>query len=95
MAARKPNAPAAPTSPFADKTAITIDWKEPYNGGTPITSYKVQWNLGGTGVAFYDLATTNASTLSFTKSSLTTGEVYYFKVIANNLIGSSIDSGIL
>jgi len=52
MAARVANAPAAPTCPFADKTTITINWTEPYNGGTPINSYTVKWNLGGTGQTF-------------------------------------------
>jgi len=27
-------------------TAITIEWDAPYNGGTPITSYLVESNMG-------------------------------------------------
>ena len=58
-------------------------------------SYKVRWNLGGSGTTFYDLTTQDASTFTFTQSSLTTGEIYKFKVIATNFIGSSTESDIL
>ena len=44
MAAKIPDAAAAPTSSNADKTSITIDWTAPYNGGDPITDYIVQWD---------------------------------------------------
>ena len=47
MAARVPDGPSTPTSSFADRTSITVDWTPPYNGGTQITDYIVQWNLGG------------------------------------------------
>lgn len=89
MAAKVPDAPAAPTSSFADRTSITIDWTAPYNGGTPITNYRVQWNLGGTGTDFYDLATVSANTLTFTQGSLTTGEIYKWRIVAINVISST------
>lgn len=92
MAARKSDAPAIPTKSFADQTTITVDWLAPYSGGTPITGYKVQWNLGGSGTQFFDLATVNDSTFQFTQSGLTTGEVYHFKVQALNFIGTGPDS---
>ena len=38
-AAKVPDAPATPTSSFADETSMTIDWIAPYNGGSPITKY--------------------------------------------------------
>ena len=83
MAARKPDAPETPTSSSADQTTITIDWQEPYNGGTPITNYKVRWNLGGADSSvFYDLTTVDAATFSYSKSGLTAGELYKFKVVA-------------
>ena len=39
MAARVPDAPETPTSSQADQNSITVDWTEPYNGGSPITEY--------------------------------------------------------
>ena len=95
MAAKAPDAPESPTSSFADQTTITIDWTAPYNGGSDITSYTVQWNLGGPGTDFYDLSTVSASTLTFTQSGLTTGEIYTFRVFATNYIDPSAPSGTL
>ena len=92
MAARVPDAPAAPTSSGADQTSITIDWLAPYNGGTSITDYRVQWNLGGSGLDFYDLVTVGADTLTYTQSSLTTGEIYKWRIIAINTIGPGPES---
>jgi titin len=96
MAAKLPAKPSAPTSSSADRTTIVVDWTAPYNGGTPITNYKVMWNLGGGGTDFFELFTTSdASTFSYTRSGLTTGETYQFKVVAINFIGESEASDIL
>jgi len=57
MAARAPDKPDPPTKNSADSTFVSIDWTAPYNGGTPLTDYKVLWNLGGGGLEFYTLFT--------------------------------------
>ena len=95
MAAKIPLAPLKPTSSFADQTSITIDWLPPYNGGTPLTSYLIKWNLGGNGDQFFDLVTLDDQVLTYTKTGLTTGELYKFKVIAGNFIGAGPESDVL
>ena len=96
MAARLAERPSAPTSSSADRTTIVVDWTAPYDGGTPITNYKVLWNLGGASTDFYELFTSSdASTFTYTRSGLTSGETYQFKVVAVNFIGESIASDIL
>ena len=62
----------------------------PYNGGTLIVKYTVQWNQGGTDDDFIDLQTSfNVSTLTLTQTGLTAGETYKFRIIAGNFIGDS------
>ena len=39
IAAVIPEAPAVPTSSFADETSITIDWTPPSDGGSALTKY--------------------------------------------------------
>lgn len=95
MAARAADAPPAPTSSFADQTSITVDWTAPYTGGTPITNYKVLWNLGGTGTTFTDLVTVDSTTFTYTQAALTTGEIYKFRVVAVNFVGDGAESDIL
>lgn len=92
MAAVIPEAPATPTISEATKTIITIDWTAPYNGGTPLTNYIIQWNSGNSVAVFDDLTTVDANTLSFTKTGLTTGEIYQWKIIAVNAIGQGPES---
>jgi len=94
ISATIPATPAAPTKASASKTSIAVNWVAPATGGTPITGYTLRMN-GGTGSSTYtDIATiTNASTLTYTKSSsLTTGQAYSFKLIARNAVGDSLTS---
>lgn len=55
MAARVPDAPSTPVKISADTGQITIGWATPYNGGTQIITYTVQWNQGGLDDDFVDL----------------------------------------
>jgi hypothetical protein len=46
LAAQQPNVPLAPETEFLktsiEVTSVKVTWKEPYNGGSPITGYQVQ-----------------------------------------------------
>ena len=92
MAAAVPDAPLDITMVSQSQTEITISWTAPYNGGTPLTNYRVQWNEGVTDSDFIDLATLDADTLTYTETSLTTSDFYTWRVIAVNVIGSGPES---
>ena len=76
--------PAIPTSSFADQTSITIDWIAPGDGGTPLTNFVVSWDQGSAVGAYVELETLDPTILTLTKTGLTAGEVYQFKVGAVN-----------
>ena len=40
IAAKRPDAPAAPTA-VGSETSVTMSWVAPYDGGSPITSYLI------------------------------------------------------
>ena len=44
MAASVPDAPFDLTLVAQSPTANTISWSSPYNGGTPLTDYKIWWD---------------------------------------------------
>ena len=72
-------------------TAITFSWTAPSNGGSAITSYIVQSNLGQ-GSTLYQIGVTGASTTSYQSLNLVTTVTYSFSVIAVNDVGSSLAS---
>lgn len=90
IAAVVPDQPAQPTKVSQLPSSIKISWTAPYDGGSPLTAYLVQWN-GGSGSSFSTLATyTNFATLEFTQSSgITAGATYEFRIIAVNGVGNS------
>ena len=48
IAATVPDMPTNLIRVSADREQITIGWQAPaYNGGTPISGYKVYWDAGG------------------------------------------------
>ena len=44
MAAAVPDAPSGLTMVSQSPTEIKISWTAPYNGGTPLTNYKIWWD---------------------------------------------------
>lgn len=81
------------------KTSIQIDWtgvtSSPSNGYSSVTAYEIYWNAG-TGTDPSTLADTiTAPTVTKTFTALTAGSTYYFKILAKNVHGSSIDSAIV
>ena len=74
-------------------TTINFGWTPAYNGGTPITHYKIFWDAGSGSGVFTQLAFTNSPTSSFlVNNGLTSGTFYNFKVVAVNVVGDSVQS---
>lgn len=95
MAATVPSIPAAPTKFSADQTQITIEWSAPIDdGGSPLTGYKVLWNMGGEEEVYTEAFSTDAGTLAYTKGGLSpyAGLPFKFKVMAQNYQGYSGES---
>lgn len=93
MAAIKSSGPGVPTKITASVTEIYFSWTTPAdNGGTPITDFNVYWDEG-TGGSF-EFVATSMNMLSYTKTGLTAGGTYRFKVTALNAIGEGADSPI-
>ena len=62
------------------------------DGGSPVTGYRILWNMGGEQEDnFYETATTDSSTFVYTRVGLNaySGLPFKFKVIADNRQGSS------
>jgi predicted DNA-binding ArsR family transcriptional regulator len=70
MAAMVPDAPTNVRMLSQSATSIQIEWDTPYDGGTPLTTYKV----------FSDLATGGAS---FTEIEASTGLVNSYEISSN------------
>ena len=87
------NAPDAPTGlTFVSSTAssATVRWEAPrYDGGSPITNYRVLYKVNGT--LYWSSIGVSGST-QLTISPLTAGTVYQVKVTATNAIGSGLYS---
>jgi titin len=72
-------------------TAITIEWDAPYDGGSPITNYLIQSNMGD-GTTFIQIGVTGAGSTSYQALSLSTSQIYEFRVVAVNDVGESLPS---
>ncbi|XP_073513441.1 cell adhesion molecule-related/down-regulated by oncogenes isoform X2 [Phyllobates terribilis] len=83
-----PEAPDRPTISTASETSVYVTWIPRANGGSPITSFKVEYRK--TGKAWM-MAAENIppSMLSVEVSNLEPGAVYKFRVIAINTYGES------
>lgn len=91
IAATIPSQPTPVLRSGSASTAITFSWTAPSNGGSAITSYIVQSNLGQ-GSTLYQIAVTGASTTSYQALNLITSVTYSFSVIAVNDVGQSLAS---
>ena len=75
---------ASSNTVVTDVISSTITWDVPtFNGGLPITGYSITGSPGNL------LATTNASTRTFTFTGLAVNTVYTFNITATNIAGSS------
>ncbi len=76
-------------------TSATVNWTQPYDNGSPITSYRVEiLNLvNGVGNGqWLTLTTTTPTILTNTHSGLQTNTEYQYRIIATNPYGSSTSS---
>ena len=84
----RPSAPADLSVQVSDSSA-TLLWNAPFDGGTPITGYRVSLRPG----LSLQAQTITQQTASFT--GLTNGTIYEFTVVAINTVGTSGPSSIL
>ena len=66
--------------------SLIVSWPAPFDGGSPITAYTVQWTESGEAFGSNEDTT---SSRSFTITGLTNGTEYDVRVIATNVNGSS------
>lgn len=87
--------PLAPVLSVESYTAdsIEISWDEPENGGNPITGYEVFRSVNQT--MWTSVATINSNTTSYTDTGLTSGQIYYYYVVAININGTGDSSNIV
>jgi hypothetical protein len=85
----------AEDSANTDHTEVTFTWSAPSdNGGAAVADYRVYWDAGAANGSFSMLASgVSASALTYTKTGVTQGYTYVFKVQAQNSAGYSSDSG--
>ncbi|KAG8434688.1 hypothetical protein GDO86_012880 [Hymenochirus boettgeri] len=83
-----PEAPDRPTISTASETSVYVTWIPRANGGSPITSFKVEYKRAG---RHWETAAENIppSKLSVEVSNLEPGGSYRFRVIAINTYGES------
>jgi Animal haem peroxidase/Fibronectin type III domain/RTX calcium-binding nonapeptide repeat (4 copies) len=80
-------APAAPTGVTAvgGNTSATVNWVIPADGGSPITSFRIQVRTGTTVLRTINGVSPTAT--SFVVTALTNGTAYNFRVRAVNAVG--------
>src|SRR5271157_6592075 len=84
-----PTAPQALTATPFDKQ-VTLTWiKPPSNGGSAITNYRIYQGNASNGEI---ILATIGNVTSYTATGLANGQVYYFKIVAVNAIGSGANS---
>jgi titin len=89
MAATTPGKPETPTILSASSASISIQWLQPTSGGSPITNYNVYVAVGPTVTSdSYSLKTATGLTQQFLMTDVTPAQTYWFKVVAQNLVGT-------
>jgi hypothetical protein len=82
-----PVAPAAPTA-TAGNTQASLTWTAPFDSGSPITDYDIQYS-GDNGANWIPFADGTSTATSTTVTGLTNGTAYVFRVAARSANGLS------
>lgn len=70
------------------RDAVTLSWEEPeHDGGTPITGYVIERSDAKRG-GWATVGTVDARTNSYKISKLLEGSHYYFRIMAENTVGT-------
>ncbi len=86
-----PSAPTGLTANPITSNSITLNWAVPANGGSPITSYKVEYKRSNVTAYTSTTSVTNSAVIS----GLTASSAYNFRVSAINSVGTSAVSTVL
>ena len=93
------NIPSSPTglTGTSGNTQVSLTWTAPYNGGTPITNYLVEYKLDSDSswTQVYTGSTSASYVVGPPSNSLNNGSIYDFRVSAINIIGTSSPSSII
>ncbi|MDR0956164.1 MAG: fibronectin type III domain-containing protein [Candidatus Nomurabacteria bacterium] len=90
-------APSAPTLTAATPTSTSVDltWAAPSStGGAALTGYEIDWSTSNS-FSTYSSSTVGGSTLTYAPANLAAGQVYYFRVRAENSAGWGAYSNVL
>lgn len=70
---------------------IDLSWTAPASNGAPITGYKIERSTDGTTYSTL-VANTNSSATTYSNTTLTSAQIYYYKVSAINTVGTGLAS---
>ncbi len=91
--AGSPDVPDRPTNLLAhasSPTRVDLFWNTPeYDGGSPITGYKIEYHILSSTTYLPLEADTGNVTTTYSHTSLTTGETYFYRIYAINDEGTS------
>lgn len=91
IAARVPDQPTDLVVVRSTEELIEFTWPIPYNGGSPITFFKLYWDQGAATWEFLAF-TVDSDNVFLMDYDLLPGTYYSFKVIAVNDVGESVIS---
>ncbi len=103
-AATVPKAPPQPSVSSVDNTEIILSLGETTDdGGSAIIQYYLYVNEGSDGSAYHEVDTYDGSSLThtvnvgdvFSGNTISVGNIYTFKFVAENNVGLSLDSNLL
>jgi hypothetical protein len=78
----------------AGNTSVALSWTDPFNGGSAITGYTVEYGTVTSGLYNQTCSSSSCTdaTAGATITGLTNGVAYHFRVYANNSVGGSLIS---